>query len=627
MTQIATAPKVPWLISFQQKDLLTACWGSEKEANLLYHFLNKASWEAKNQGLESCKVIPFKEEHDKILKLVPMAEGTLIKYLKRFNLAGYVSSSRYGNNFTVNVEAIRAAFADPPEKPLSAPRGRPKGFKVSRIKKTENTETLENNTGTSRINEEKSEVSRINEHEEVSRLNEKVLNLELEVLNLKEKVLILELYVLNLKLSETRESTPEAAAGTKVSLQNDLEMIQTDSEMEGTYQRAGESENAAASGYAIATPTHAHSSSQDDPTLENTDYQPEPAIPGHDPHAPHLAENCKNWRLLFGGLEVATCQQYQAAIDTQREQRAASQAYESDNQSRIASDTPTTQGEQNGPDGHSDSVSGDHSGRNHRNGLDDLQPAAGRSRGATPTQQQPTTRETAAHSAGHTAASTGTARTVAAGAGLGNDLAAAHPSTSPAGNHRDVGGEQAGAALGAKMDVGGQAAGDYEKPEQATLTAGATPTRAVYEPRKAARSRSSKGNENRTYWTLEGSSFRGWYEEIFGIQLDETAANARACNVLGKRASVTYDNVVLVKAEIDVNKWVKTNNVAVTPQDLANDNSNLRWEKWLQAAQNRNRKPVASVPKPATPAEIEENPYSLAAQLARNPLPTLGATV
>lgn len=249
MTQ--TAPKVPWIIQFQQKDLLTACWGGEKEANLLYHFLNKASWEAKNQGIESCKFIPFKEEHDKILKLVPMAEGTLIKYLKRFNLAGYVSSGRYGNTFTVNVAAIKAAFTNPPEKPLSAPRGRPKGFKVSRIKKTENTETLENNNETSIITEEKSEVSRISEHEEVSRLNEKVLSLELEVLSLKEKVLNLELLVLNLKLSETREGAPEAPAEAKVSPQNALEMIQTDSEIGGTYSAA---DNSAQSGTDVPTP-------------------------------------------------------------------------------------------------------------------------------------------------------------------------------------------------------------------------------------------------------------------------------------------------------------------------------------------------------------------------------------
>jgi hypothetical protein len=220
-----------------------------------------------------------------------------------------------------------------------------------------------------------------------------------------------------------------------------------DNNEEGTYQRTGESEDAAASG--ASAPTPALASSQDDPTLENTDYQPEPAIPGHDPHTPHLAENCRNWRLMYGGLDAATCQQYQTAIDSLVSPAYQTLQNESDNHSRIASDTPTE--EQDGPDGHSNSFSRDHSGSNHHSGGDRQQPAARDTRRTTLTER------------------------VAQGAlnsqenGDANDLAT-HPSTSPAGNHRDVGAEQA-AALGAQKDVGGQAVGGYEKPEQATCAA------------------------------------------------------------------------------------------------------------------------------------------------------------
>jgi hypothetical protein len=227
---------------------------------------------------------------------------------------------------------------------------------------------------------------------------------------------------------------------------------------------AGESENAAASGYATATPTHAPSSSQDNPTLENTDYQPEPAIPGHDPHAPHLAENCKSWRLLFGGLDVATCQQYQAAIDTQREQRASSQAHENDNQSRIASDTPTTEDEQ---DGRNRAMDGDNRTSGHSSG--DATNTGVASATDSPTGEARRNERGTADAAPTNRVPAGQHSQAGASAiGDANDLAAARPSRASAGNRSDVGGEQDGTALGAKMDVSGQAAGGYEKPAEQT---------------------------------------------------------------------------------------------------------------------------------------------------------------
>lgn len=110
----------------------------------------------------------------------------------------------------------------------------------------------------------------------------------------------------------------------------------------------------------------------------------------------------------------------------------------------------------------------------------------------------------------------------------------------------------------------------------------------------------------KVYFSLEGAAFRQWWEELTGATVDETAANAAACNKVGKKASATYENTKLVVDEIRANKWVKTNRVAVTPQDLANDTSNLRWEKWLQPAQqSRAQKPPTR----------EEDPYSVAALL------------
>jgi len=293
MTQTA-AP----IIAFQRKDLLVACWGNAKEADLLYHFLNKASWEVANNNLGSCKNITFKEEHDKILKLVPMAEGTLIKCIKRFNLAGYISSVRYGNTFTVNKEAIQTSFTNPPAKPMSAPRGRPKGSKVSRIKGTKNSETFENNAETSIEKSEVSQVSLINDHE-------KVLNLELEVLSLKEKVLILEQLVLNLKLSETREATPEALSVAKVSLQNDIEKIQNDIEIESTYSETGRIDQQDAN----ATQTAPLSSSSQDVSQQASEeekpFPPEQAIDSYSQASPEA----QGYRQSASEPEVPSVQQ------------------------------------------------------------------------------------------------------------------------------------------------------------------------------------------------------------------------------------------------------------------------------------------------------------------------------
>jgi hypothetical protein len=278
MTQTADANKVPWIISFQRKDLLAAGWGGEKEANLLHHLIKKASREAQNRGLQGCN-ITFEDEHEKILKDAPMAEGTLITYLKRFNLAGYITIARYGSTLTVHLEAIQAAFTNPPAKPLSAPRGRPKGCKVSRIKKTKNSETYEERIETSRINEtensetlEKSEVSNISDHDEV-------LNLKLEVLILKEKVLSLELELLNLKLSESAKSASQASAEEKNTPYKYLDKaLGKSSDNEGTYS-ASEIDNALPTGADAQTP--APDPFQDFPgrdrsTLEGTSYQPDP---------------------------------------------------------------------------------------------------------------------------------------------------------------------------------------------------------------------------------------------------------------------------------------------------------------------------------------------------------------
>lgn len=117
MTQTA-APKVPWLLSFQRKDLLTAAWGSKKGADLLYHFLHRASWEKENKHKnETLKDIKFQESTPKALEKSGLSLGSFHTYLKLFVSAGYLSTEAYSGEYTLHVEVIQQAFSQVPEKP------------------------------------------------------------------------------------------------------------------------------------------------------------------------------------------------------------------------------------------------------------------------------------------------------------------------------------------------------------------------------------------------------------------------------------------------------------------------------------------------------------------------------
>lgn len=110
---------VPWAIKFQMKDLLTACWGSKKGADLLYHFLLKASWERKNKDIsETLKDIKFQESPAKALEKCRLSLGSYHTYLKHFVSVGYISKDAYSDEYTVHLDVIEAAFTNSPEKPV-----------------------------------------------------------------------------------------------------------------------------------------------------------------------------------------------------------------------------------------------------------------------------------------------------------------------------------------------------------------------------------------------------------------------------------------------------------------------------------------------------------------------------
>lgn len=127
----------PWRVQFTckktqpdyletRKDLLTACWGNEKMAHVLYHFLCSGSWKAHNTHLdENVRVVSIQESHAYIIKKlselkfkVKLSEPTLITYIKMFAQAGYIRKVARKEAFEINFESIEKAFTNAPDKPV-----------------------------------------------------------------------------------------------------------------------------------------------------------------------------------------------------------------------------------------------------------------------------------------------------------------------------------------------------------------------------------------------------------------------------------------------------------------------------------------------------------------------------
>lgn len=129
-------------------------------------------------------------------------------------------------------------------------------------------------------------------------------------------------------------------------------------------------------------------------------------------------------------------------------------------------------------------------------------------------------------------------------------------------------------------------ASDYEKPEEkkssqlSTLSVSSPQRGAKVE--KRAGSKSTPPKTIQTYYTLEGQQVREWTKTVTGIALADTAANARACNALGKQETMTLENYTKVQERIDADSWLTQHNVVVDVQELASEDSKWRWERWVK---------------------------------------------
>lgn len=122
--------ETPWRVAFTcgkkqptyteiRKDLLKACWGNEKMADVLYHFLIAGSWKAYHTQTDaSVRVIVLQESHADILTKVKVSEPTLITFLKLFAQVGYVCKTSYKKSLAINFEKVEQAFVNQPDKPV-----------------------------------------------------------------------------------------------------------------------------------------------------------------------------------------------------------------------------------------------------------------------------------------------------------------------------------------------------------------------------------------------------------------------------------------------------------------------------------------------------------------------------
>lgn len=142
--------EAPWPLVVNRQGLLNAAWGSKKGADLLWHFLNKARWEIKNQNLStSVKVIIFQEKRTEIFKAIESAktgnsisQGTYNTLLRAFTEAGYVVNQPYSDVFEVHLDVIERAFINPPQRPGRADR-KPREIHENCVNLTDyNTDTI-----------------------------------------------------------------------------------------------------------------------------------------------------------------------------------------------------------------------------------------------------------------------------------------------------------------------------------------------------------------------------------------------------------------------------------------------------------------------------------------------------
>lgn len=197
---------VPLRLTFGRRDLLTACWGNGKAADLLWHLLNRANWAVRNKHLPAtCPDVTLPLDLEETHLQTRLAKGSIITYIKRFTAAHYLSAHPYGRSLILHLGPIEQAFTTPPSKPVLP---------------TSNKKAPTDQADTSNVSKFQFETLR----EEAEQLRENVANLQFELETLKLFVANVKPFVANVKLFPLHDGASPYAAGAFSLPQNPLDV-------------------------------------------------------------------------------------------------------------------------------------------------------------------------------------------------------------------------------------------------------------------------------------------------------------------------------------------------------------------------------------------------------------------
>jgi len=194
MTQTARPPRTPWLVppgdigDIEHKSFTLVCRGHVEIGKVLGFLVYRASWVAKNEGIDWTEVpaITVECEHKDILAKVTISQNSLITYIKQLAAWGYIKADGYRHRYAVSIQIINETIANPPVAFPKKPRGKAAPKK-----------------------EPSAEAQAQERQEKATKLKSQLSNLETTLSNLETRITKLKSQLSNLETTKEAEGTRE----------------------------------------------------------------------------------------------------------------------------------------------------------------------------------------------------------------------------------------------------------------------------------------------------------------------------------------------------------------------------------------------------------------------------------
>jgi hypothetical protein len=197
MTQTAR-PQTPWLVppgdmtSFGRSSFTLACRGHEKMGEVLSYFVYEASWQAKNEEIDSqsedCTFITIEREQKHMLGRIKTCQKSLIAYINQLEAWGFLVADGYRHTYQVHFRKITEAIHNPPETMKKKPRGK--------YAPTPSPE-IQSETRLSQLQSQR------------AKLQSRLVKLQSEMVKIQSRMVTLQNQMVKIQSSQNAESTPE----------------------------------------------------------------------------------------------------------------------------------------------------------------------------------------------------------------------------------------------------------------------------------------------------------------------------------------------------------------------------------------------------------------------------------